>query len=550
MQGKKKLQHLFSTPGSERFAFLAVGGQSGFAACPPLRKLLKPSGEQAPHPDFISFPGVLNNYKLHWKGSITLDLCLILLVLLSLIAAALRSSRLAAGRAALACAQEQGLYSMFSQYDRTLFDRYGILFLDAGYGGESLQLGRVLKQTEGDVSMVLYPKKESAFPGAVDLLRFGPVESELTGYVLATDNGGAAFRRQVCEAMRGSLGSALLEAGKQKIQAEGRTEDSLQREAGKITADRAGEFYAEDHPEGSGCQGEVTVPEHFVNPIESIRVLKKKGILPLVIPAGRQLSSGSLKPEELVSGRILQTGMNMAPSGWKGGDEEFLMREFLIQNFGCFTCQRGSASAEYQVEYVLAGKNSDVENLKAAVKKLQKLREKSNLIYLISSPQRREEAAEMAAVICASLGNPELEPAVSFALKKCWAWGESVLDLRELLDGGKIPIVKTDSSWQLSLHSLADLQSAADTQRHSSEGGLTYEEYLQILLLKIKADTLATRMMDLTELNLREENPGKKFCLDCCLDAAEVKIRTESGGQELSIDRCYGYGEQRKGLFY
>lgn len=486
----------------------------------------------------------------YWQGSITLYLCLILLVMLSLIAAALHSARLAAGRAALACAQEQGLYSMFSQYDRTLFDRYGLLFLDAGYGGESLQLGRVLKQTEEDVSMVLDPKKENVSPGAVDLLRFGPVESELTGYVLATDNGGAAFRRQVCEAMRDSLGSALLEAGKQKLLEEGKTEGSLQREAGKITKDRAAELYAEDHPEGAARQGEVTVPEDFVNPIETIRVLKKKGILSLVVPAGRQLSSGSLKPEKLVSGRALQTGMNMVPSGWRGGDEEFLMREFLMRNFGCFTRQRGSASAEYQAEYVLAGKTTDVENLKAAVTKLQKLREKSNLIYLVSSPERRAEAAEMAAVICASLGNPELEPAVSFALKKCWAWGESVLDLRELLDGGKIPMVKTDSSWQLSLHSLAALQSAADTERHSSEGGLRYEEYLRILLLKTKEDTLAARMMDLTELTVREKNPGTKFCLDCCLDAADVKIKTETGGRELSIDRCYGYGEQRKGLFY
>jgi hypothetical protein len=40
-----------------------VSGQSGFAACPPLRKLLKPFGEQALRPDFIRFLGVLNNYK-------------------------------------------------------------------------------------------------------------------------------------------------------------------------------------------------------------------------------------------------------------------------------------------------------------------------------------------------------------------------------------------------------------------------------------------------------------------------------------------------------
>jgi hypothetical protein len=32
-----------------------VGGQSGFTACPPIRKLLKPSGERALRPDFRSF---------------------------------------------------------------------------------------------------------------------------------------------------------------------------------------------------------------------------------------------------------------------------------------------------------------------------------------------------------------------------------------------------------------------------------------------------------------------------------------------------------------
>ena len=43
-------------PDSERSAFLVVVGQSGFAACPTLGKLLKPSGEQALRPAFISFP--------------------------------------------------------------------------------------------------------------------------------------------------------------------------------------------------------------------------------------------------------------------------------------------------------------------------------------------------------------------------------------------------------------------------------------------------------------------------------------------------------------
>jgi hypothetical protein len=35
--------------------FLVVSGQSGFTACPLIRKLLKPSGERALRPDSISF---------------------------------------------------------------------------------------------------------------------------------------------------------------------------------------------------------------------------------------------------------------------------------------------------------------------------------------------------------------------------------------------------------------------------------------------------------------------------------------------------------------
>ena len=46
---------MIQPPDSERFAFLVVGGQSGFAACPPIRKRMKPSGEQVLRPDFICF---------------------------------------------------------------------------------------------------------------------------------------------------------------------------------------------------------------------------------------------------------------------------------------------------------------------------------------------------------------------------------------------------------------------------------------------------------------------------------------------------------------
>ena len=60
------------------------------------------------------------------RGSMTATLGLVMLVILSLLAATLRSARIAAGRVALASGTEQGLYSLFAEYDRTLFEEYGL----------------------------------------------------------------------------------------------------------------------------------------------------------------------------------------------------------------------------------------------------------------------------------------------------------------------------------------------------------------------------------------------------------------------------------------
>ena len=67
------------------------------------------------------------------QGSITIYLCLVLSVLLSLIFVGLHSACIAAGRTALASGLEQGLYSLFAGYDREMFDTYGLLFMDGGY---------------------------------------------------------------------------------------------------------------------------------------------------------------------------------------------------------------------------------------------------------------------------------------------------------------------------------------------------------------------------------------------------------------------------------
>ena len=119
----------------------------------------------------------------------------------------------------------------------------------------------------------------------------------------------------------------------------------------------------------------------------------------------------------------------------------------------------------------------------------------------------------MAGVIAASFGVPAAMPVVKMALAVCWAFAESILDLRELLDGGKVALFKTAESWQLSL------------------------EQLPKLLVTFGA-------MDLVEYNMRTEQQQPGFRLDCCVDELEAGFTAVIGKREYEITRNYGYEMQ------
>ncbi len=529
------------------------------------------------------------------RGSITLYLCLVLSILLSLIFAGLMSARLAAGRVVLASGLEQGLYSLFAGYDRELFDSYGLLFLDGGFGNEDLQLGQLLQEVEEAAEYVICPG-EGPFRQP-DLLGMALENGELTGYTLATDNGGAAFRRQVCEVIRAELGAAGVEAlaemlkerlgivqeqEKQtaEIDEEGvqREYEALLQEANGQRAEQKTEEQAKaermTEPSGGRDMPEKTVrllqyrikerahpseekvlpdteqsteggqpaeaPENFENPIEVISNIRKMGILSLALPNAAQLSGFSADKQEMPSGRELQQGMGVLAAEEPGTIDKILLQEYLIKFFPCYTSESQGEGLRYQVEYAIGKKQDDIENLKSVLNRLLAVREASNMIYLMTSPARSAEADEMALLISSVLLMPQAAPLVSLLLKLCWSFGESILDLRELLKGGKVPLLKDDSSWKLSLNALSGLMEAESAGDESS-GGLDYQWYLRILLLMESQESVTSALMDLTEYNMRIQNGRKTFRLDSCVETAEVSLTAGIQNHSFSIVRSYGY---------
>ena len=76
-----------------------------------------------------------------------------------------------------------------------------------------------------------------------------------------------------------------------------------------------------------------------------------------------------------------------------------------------------------------------------------------------------------------------------------FAYEEAVLEIRELLSGGKIPWEKSLEQWQCKF-----LQNVGSfTEEKTVQEGFSYKEYLQILLFFLSDTTMNYRSMDILE---------------------------------------------------
>ncbi|MBR0397311.1 MAG: hypothetical protein IJI10_03485 [Eubacterium sp.] len=469
------------------------------------------------------------------KASITLYLCLILSVLLSLIAVSFYSARIAAGRAMLACSLEEGMFSLFGEYDSELFERYGLMFLDGGRGTSSLRLHKLTDRTEQYASYIVNPGRDTG--GNVPVAMTVPAAS-ITGYVLATDGGGEAFRRQVCTAMKGRL---VGNAARNALRLSQETQNLAETQRSEMQENLSDDTVTESEQAAADA---IDLGPDYSDPRDSVAAARRMGIMNLVIPAGRTVSAGTVNLSDLPSGRSLQRGIGGIAVSKKGLADHALLMEYAVEMFHCFTSadETDQSGLQYQLEYLLCGKGSDAENLKGTLNRLMLMREASNLAFLTANPGKRSESLAAATTVAGLLGVPYLAPLIAVGIRAAWAYAEGVLDLRRLLNGEKVSLVKTEENWQLSISQLPVFLNSSESGGEEDSDGLDYEGYLRLLLM-IKSDTDLTKgLMDLVEDTMRHTEGKSSFRIDNCIDAMSMELAVTAEGRELKTYEQYGYG--------
>ncbi len=157
----------------------------------------------------------------------------------------------------------------------------------------------------------------------------------------------------------------------------------------------------------------------------------------------------------------------------------------------------------------------------------------------MTAADKQAEIKSTAASISTLLAMPEGETVIEQILALFWAYAESVVDVRSLLDKGKVPLFKDRESWQVDLDLLGKI--GQNTVVQKKEKGLSYADYLRILLYTVPDDELLHRLMDMLEYNRRQETGADHFCLDCCISAFEIEYSGSIGKHRFTIDRSYGY---------
>ncbi len=208
----------------------------------------------------------------------------------------------------------------------------------------------------------------------------------------------------------------------------------------------------------------------------------------------------------------------------------------------------------YQQEYLLFGKQSSRSNLSAMADTLLAVREGLNLAFLLSDQKMGMAAKTAAYALVGATGLYPLMAVTRFLILAAWAFAESVYDLRQLFDGKKVPVWKTEADWKTSLGGLVSTESSASAEGRELKVELSYEDYLKLFLFTRSTGTLCLRAMDVIQRETEVEQPG--FLMEDCCGSAQATVSFSSPyrlitlpligtgpgrGHRISVNSSYQY---------
>jgi hypothetical protein len=410
----------------------------------------------------------MDKLKADKRGSATVLLCITLSSILLLIGFVGEAASRLALKPHVDTIFDLAGRSILSEYDRTLKSRYGIF---AFVMDEEEAEEKIARYMEGSL------KKKS---GSFNLLSatLEEVEVDFSQYVMTNLK---RFEDQIIEQMRADI---VDESLKILDLAE------IMGDSNKVLIETDSAFQDGDEKN----KGRTLRNEEIINSLPS-RLLSG-------IDGGFVNLLEMPSPKDM--GRI--------------GYEELCLNSYILKHFN--SGRQGRKSNSFflnEVEYILCGKLSDDLNRRIVYLSLLAFR------TAINSSHIKGDTSKMGAVTLAAAltggGN-----AAEATIIGIWAGAEAVNDMKRLERGDRVPLFKTSDDWFLDLSTALEGNLDCDGPKVEDKKGLSYEDYLFLLLCFKKKEGKLIRMMDLIQLNIKGD-VNEDFTAEKCMLGLRMSVK-------------------------
>ena len=296
-----------------------------------------------------------------------------------------------------------------------------------------------------------------------------------------------------------------------------------------------------------------TIQPEVDDPRDYTKKLSSSIILNLVLPGDKTVSGATISLVDAPSLRLigffsdykevdrdfdsmvpLLEGLTALGSWQDSLTDTGIQLAYIGQVFNSYREEKNdTAVLAYEQEYLIAGKSSDYENLKSVAHRMIGIRYPINYIGLIRQPDKMQTLTELATSIAGAA--PYLIPALKYFLAGCWAYIESIADVRILFDGKKAPFMKNADNW------ITDIEHISESllkETEDAENGLDYQAYLSILQA-MNIDGATARMLDLMQINTMQEE--KEFRILHAAVGLEADFESTFGGHRFQYHQSAAY---------
>lgn len=490
------------------------------------------------------------------KGYLTVYLSLSLGIILSLILALTEWARVNAIRMQIECVADTAAVSILAEYHRQLLEQYELFFIDTSYGTERAAYANTEAHLKDYMEHNFSLKGIGTIQKYRDILKLSTRNVSLLSAAVATDENGIGIKRQAVLYEKDKIGLSLIEdimnnlqtvteyeieskkIQEQRISVEEELNELINRTEENLPAER-------EIIETENGLEEIEVKPKITrdNPADIVNASRGLSVLNLVVEDRNALSYQKITPSNYVTGRQLHAGSGRQEEADYPDSfiENILFHEYILDQCSRYTCSFDKSLLKYQVEYMVAGRDSDEENLKSIVNRLLLIREAANVLYLLSDSSKMAEIETVSTVLSLVCMLPEAEPFVRYSILFAWGYVESIQDVRDLLDKKRVPLMKSSSTWKSNLLQMTDYNKYFD-QGESEGEGMSYEDYLRIFLCMTDEEVVTMRLADIIEMDIRKTPGNENFRMDACIDSFEFIANVSSGyGYDFCIQRKYGY---------